>query len=402
LNLRTWDLTGEIIIISNENHVFYKRSKIISLISESCTEDDLFLKGKEVYEREGIKFRLGQVKKIIPKENLVLLEDNSELSYDFLLIASGGSPIIFPWEGVNLEGISTLYTLDDAKKVIRWINKDMRVVIIGGGSIAIKVVQNFIKMGLKISIVEKASHLWPIGFDRKTSRILEGELEKKGVQIYLNEEVVGFKGENGKVKSVSLKSQKELPCDIAIITVGMRPNISFLKNSGIIIENGVIVDKYLRTNIKNILAAGDVAQMEDPLYRKSILHPTWGNAKKQGKLAAKNMTGNQKEYTGVIPIQSIGLLGYKAIAVGISHSKRNYDEVSAVSFQKGTCRKFVFENNRLVGALVLGKGINKKELKPLLKRVVLEKVNLSQFKTDLLREDFNFNSLYALKSLSIG
>ena len=394
LNLRMWDPTGEITIVSNENHVFYKRSKIISMISESCTEDDLYLKGKEVYEKEQIMFRFGQVKKVVPNENLVLLEDNSELRYDFLLIASGGSPIIFPWEGVNLEGISTLYTLDDAKKVARWICDGTRVVIIGGGSIAIKVVQNFIKMGLDITIVEKASHLWPIGFDRKTSRILEGELEKKGVQIYLNEEVVGFKGEKGKVISVSLKSQKEIPCDIAVLTIGMRPNISFLKDSGIIVENGVIVDKFLRTNVENIFAAGDVVQMEDPLYNKAILHPTWGYAKKQGKLAAKNMTGKQKALSAIIPIQSIGLLGYKAVAVGKSHSKRNYDELSSVSFQKGTCRKFVFENNRLVGALVLGNGLNKKELKPLLKRAVLEKVDVSKVKTDLLREDFDFNLLF--------
>ena len=117
MELRGLDPKGEVSIISNEDYQFYKRSKIISLVSASCSEEDLFLKGKTLYDEHNINFIHGHVEKVLPNNKQVLLKDGKIYSYDFLLIASGGSPVIFPWKGVNLKGVSTLYTLDDAKNV---------------------------------------------------------------------------------------------------------------------------------------------------------------------------------------------------------------------------------------------------------------------------------------------
>ena len=384
-------------MISNENYSYYKRSKIIQLISKSCTEEDLFLEGINFYKEIGANFLYNHVTEVLPEKNQVLLKDSSILKYDSLLIASGGKPVVIPWKNVNLEGISTLYTLDDAKKVANIACNVKNAVIIGGGSIAMKVVKNLLKIGLHVSIIEKATHLWPIGFDRKVARIIEHKLKENKVKLYLNEEVVGFNGENGRVSSITLRNQQEIPCDLVIITIGMKPNIDFLKNSGIILDEGVIVDKFMRTNISNIYAAGDVAQTEDPLFDTPILHPTWGNAKKQGKIAAKNMSGNITEYKGTIHIQTIKILGFQAISAGIAHSKKNFDEISWISFQNGFCRKFVINNNRLIGTLLLGKDLNKKKLKPLIKEAVFNMVDVSRYKTKLLDEDFDFNKIITNK-----
>jgi len=381
-------------LISKENYQFYKRSKIINLVSTSCSEDDLFIKGKTLYEKNNINFVNSQVKKVYPENKQILLEDGSMLNYDFLLIASGGSPLKLPWKGVDLEGVSTLYSLDDAKDVAEQACTAKNAVIIGGGSIAMKVIRNFKKIGLNISIIEKASHLWPIGFDRKVARIIEKKIEENGIHIYLNEEVVEFKGDNNKLSSVVLKNGEKVPAEIAVITIGIKPNIDFLVDSEVKIEEGILVDSNMRTNISGIFAAGDVAQIYDPLYERPILHPTWGNAKKQGRIAAVNMTGGNLLYKGVIPIQSIKIFGFTAIAVGITHSKKNFDEISWVSFEKEQCRKFVLKKNRLVGALVLGKDIDKKILKPLLKKAVSNQVKIDQYKSLLLDETLDFNALF--------
>lgn len=268
-----------------------------------------------------------------------------------------------------------------------------RVVIIGGGAIAMKAIQNFKKIGLDISIVEKSSHLWPIGFDRKVARIVENKIRENGIHIYLNEEVVEFKGEDGKLSSVVLKSGGEIHTDLAVITIGMKPNIDFLINSGVKVEKGILVDSFMRTSIQNIYAAGDVAQIFDPLYNVPILHPTWGNAKKQGKIAAKNMVGDNVKYMGAIPIQTIRIFGFIAIAVGITHSKKNYDELLWISFEKDLCRKFVIENGHLLGALILGKNVNKKVIKPILKKAIFNKVHINNYEHLLLEEDVDFNNI---------
>ena len=296
--LRKLDENAKITLISKENLAYYERTKIINLISKSCPEDDLFLEGRDFYEKFNVNFHNGRALNVLTDERKVIVDDGSTYTYDSLLIASGGSPIVFPWNNTNLEGISTLYTLEDANKVANIACEAKKAVIIGGGSIAMKVVHNLEKIGLNITIIEKASHLWPIGFDRKVARIIEAKLMEKGIKIHLNEEVTGFTGENGKLKSVLLKKHGEIEADLAIITIGMRPNISFLNDSKVKTDIGVLVDEHLRTNIPNIFAAGDVAQMRDPLHDEPVLHPTWGNAKKQGKIAARNMVGNEVEYEG--------------------------------------------------------------------------------------------------------
>jgi NAD(P)H-nitrite reductase large subunit len=394
LELKGLDPKGEVLIISNEDYQFYKRSKIMSFVSASCSEDDLFLKGKKLYNEHNISFIHGHVEKVLPNNKQVLLKDGKSYSYDFLLIASGGNPLILPWKGIDLNGVSTLYSLDDAKKVVDQACDAENIVVIGGGSIAMKAVQNFKKMGLNISIVEKASHLWPIGFDRKIARIVEKRIKENGIQIYLNEEVVEFRGDNEKLTHVVLKSGLEIAADIAIITIGIKPSVDFLKDTYVKVDQGVIVDSNLRTTTPNIFAAGDVAQIYDPLYNIPMLHPTWGNAKKQGRIAAINMTGGNMIYKGAIPIQTIRIFGFTAIAVGITHSKKNFDEISWVSFEKEQCRKLVLRNNRLVGVLILGKDIDKKTLKPLLKKIVTQQIEVDHFSSLLLEEDLDFETLF--------
>ncbi|MFX1296799.1 MAG: NAD(P)/FAD-dependent oxidoreductase [Promethearchaeota archaeon] len=394
LEIRKHDIKGEIMLISDEYYQFYKRSKIINFISASCSEDDLFIKGKKVYDENNIRFINDHVERVIPKKQQIVLKSGDLFHYDYLLIASGGSPIILPWKGVELKGIHTLYNLDDAKKVAEQACNAEQVVIVGGGAIAMKAIQNFKKVGLDISIIEKSSHLWPIGFDRKVARIVEKKITENGIHIYLEEEIVEFKGEKGKLSSVVLKSGQEIHTDLAVITIGMKPNIDFLISSGVKVEKGILVDSYMRTNIPNIYAAGDIAQIYDPLYNVPILHPTWGNAKKQGKIAARNMVGDNVKYDGAIPIQTIKIFGFTAIAVGITHSKKNFDELSWISFQKGLSRKFIFENDHLLGALILGKQINKKVIKPILKRAIFNKIYISDYKHLLLMEDIDFNMIF--------
>lgn len=392
--LRELEPLANISLISAENYAFYKRSKIINLISNSCEVEALFTKGKDIYERLKVNFYHGVVVKVDPDKNQITLKDNSIINYDSLLIASGGTPIFLPLEGAHLKGIYTLYRIDDAIKVAQDACNAKNAVIIGGGSIAMKLVKNFIKIGLKVTIIEKSSHLWPIGFDRKISRIFEKEFVNHHIDLYFNDEVQKFNGKDGKVTSVTLKSSREIPCDIAIMTIGIRPNIDFLKGTDINVDKGIIVDKSLKSNISNIFAAGDVVQSEDPLYNEPILHPTWNNAKRQGKIAAENMTGRNKEYEGTIPIQTIKSFGFQALAAGITHSKKNFDEISYVSFQDRFCRKFVLDKDNLIGVLILGKNIYKKQIKPLIQKAVFNRVNMNQYKTEILKDDFDLNKLF--------
>jgi NAD(P)H-nitrite reductase large subunit len=230
-------------------------------------------------------------------------------------------------------------------------------------------------------------------FDNKASSIVEKTIKENGTEILFNDEVIKFNGSNRKVNQVLLKSHHTISCDLVIVIIGIRPNIDFLKDSMITHDGGVFVDQYLRTNIPNVYAAGDVAQVPDPLFQKPTLHPTWGYAKEQGEIAAYNMAGFEKEYEGAVPLFSFNIHDLGVVTAGITRPHGNFEILSRFSLQEGIYRKFVLNENKLIGALIIGKKINRKQLKPLLKKAILKMVDVSARKTELLKDDFDFNSI---------
>lgn len=160
------------------------------------------------------------------------------------------------------------------------------------------------------------------------------------------------------------------------------------------LDRGVLVDKHLRTNIPDVYAAGDVAQVPDPLFKTHTLHPTWGYAEEQGEIAAYNMAGFEKDYEGAIPLFSMDVYNLGIVTAGITQPQGNFEELSRLSFHESLYRKFILQENRLIGALVIGKGLNRKLLKPLVKKAVLNMIKVDEhIKTDLLRKDFDFASV---------
>ena len=391
--LRKLDDESEITVVTSEPCSFYRREHIAGLISGDETEERLFEKGKDFYVKIGAELVTGRVIQVSSEKNQLTLDDRSSIRYDSLLIASGAKPISVPWPGMQLDGISTLYTLDDAKKVSKLVKEATDVLVIGGGTIAMKAVPILRGIGLKVSLIEKADRLWPAMFDKKASEIVENSLEEGGAEVLLNEEVVELEGKDGKIQSVRLKSQQTLRCDLFLITMGIRPNIDFLEGSGISVDQGVLVDHHLRTNVANVYAAGDVAQAPDPLFQAPVLHPTWGYAEEQGEIAAHNMAGVEREYQGAVPLFSMNVYDIGIVTAGVTQLRTNFEELSRFSLHESLYRKFLLQANRLLGLILMGKRLDRKLLKPQAKKAVLNMVDAGNSKTDLLKEGFDFNLL---------
>jgi len=391
--LRKLDEESEMTVVTDERYPFYRREHIAGLISGDETEEGLFEKGKDFYERIDARLVTGRVIGVFTGKNQLALSDGSRIGYDSLLIASGAKPVLLHSQGAELEGVSTLYTLDVVKKVSNLVTQANKVLVVGGGTVAMKLVPMLRRIGLNVWLIEKADRLWPAMFDKKASEIVENRLKHEGVEVLLNEEVIELKGGYGKIESVSLKSQRTLPCDLLLLTMGIQPNIDFLNGSGIEVDLGVVVDRHLRTNIANIYAAGDVAQVPDPLYEAPVLHPTWAYAEEQGEIAAYNMAGLEREYQGAVPLFSLSLYGIGIVTAGITQPQANFQELSRFSPYEGLYRKFVLRGNRLVGAILIGKGLDRKLLKPRVKKVLLNMADVGTTKADLLKEDFDFGLL---------
>lgn len=259
------------------------------------------------------------------------LETNATFldSYDYLIIGSGASSIVPPWENVDLENIFTLGTYEDSIAIKDKVDSGeiKSVVVVGGGFIGIEMVEAFLTRGLEVTLIELDNQILSV-IDSEMTSPLEEHLRSKGVNLRLSEKVLKFEGYN-KVKKV-ITDKGVYDTDLVLVSVGIRPNTSFLESSSVVRQKGaIVVDRYMRTNVKNIYAGGDCGMIFNLTIGENRYLPMGNNANKQGRVIAENLAGGDFEFNGVLGTIVIkvvdmeaaktGVTEKEAIALGIAH-----------------------------------------------------------------------------------
>ena len=184
--------------------------------------------------------------------------------------------------------------------------------------------------------------------------IVQRALEQKGLAVQTGTSVVQISGE-GKVQRVTLGDGTVLPCDVVVVSTGVRPNLALAKSAGIAIGRGILVDEYLRTSARDVYAAGDVAEGWDLARGRQLPNPTWGNASEQGRVAAHNMAGHTKPFNGAVTVNTFTFLGFRMAAVGITQPEGDFCQVeSYIDPKSGDYRKLIKLGDRLVGGITVG------------------------------------------------
>ncbi|HIE44500.1 MAG TPA: NAD(P)/FAD-dependent oxidoreductase, partial [Candidatus Omnitrophica bacterium] len=218
------------------------------------------------------------------------------------------------------------------------------------------------------------------------SIILESALRKQNCSIIKENTIARVKGKGGKLREVMLKTGKLIPTNLLIIAVGVKPNLDLLEDTPIKYEQGILVDDFMQTNVRNIYAAGDAAQGKDFLLQKKSLLPIWPVAARQGKVAGFNMAGREKKYEGLFIMNSVELAGIPTISFGITNppESHNYEILLRKNEGENFYRKLVLRNNRIVGGIFLGKI----ERAGIFSGLIKNEVNVSSFKNELLSDQF--------------
>jgi len=254
--------------------------------------------------------------------------DNQEkiiMSYDYLLIATGGEAIVPPWDGKELEGVTVLKTIPDANRILQWLDdreEIQKVAIIGGGYIGLEMAEAFHIRGKEVQIIDIADQL-NASFDAEMAEHAKVELEKKGVKVSLGEEVKGFKGD-GKVQMV-LTNKGEYAADLVVISIGIRPNSEIAKQAGIELgpRNAICVNSRMQTNIENIYAAGDCATHFHIVKQQDDYIPLGTTANKQGRIAGSNLGGEHVEFKGIVGTAVMKVLDLEMARTGLNEKEAN-------------------------------------------------------------------------------
>ena len=223
-----------------------------------------------------------------------------EETYDVLVLSTGSSPLRPPIPGIKSSKIQTLWTVPDADRIRSLIKENhiKSAAVIGGGFIGLEMSENLHSAGLEVSLIEALDQVMaPLDFEM--AQLLHENIRQNGVKLFLSDAVASF-NENERQVTVNLKSGKTVTADLVILSIGVRPNSTLAKASGLALDGrgAVIVDDTLRTTDPSIYAVGDVIEVEDFISKERTAVPLAGPANKQGRIAADNIAGITDRYTG--------------------------------------------------------------------------------------------------------
>ena len=324
----------------------------------------------------------------------VELEGGENIGFEKLLLATGGQPFVPNIEGINKDGVFTFTTLSDAERLSVRLESAKRAVVIGAGLIGISVAESLVKRGLKVALVELKDKILSLILDPEASDMMENALLNAGVNVITSQSVkriVGKPEASQIVDSVILTSGEKLSCDVVIVAIGVVPRIDLVSGTDIEARRGILVDKFMRTNIPNVFAAGDVAEAYDFVLNENRLLPLWPLAVIEGRIAGYNMSGRKTEYDGGTSMSALKYFNTPIISVGTVNPKEtNTCEVLAKhDVQKNYYKKLVLMDDQIVGLTFIG-NIEKAGIFFYLMK---NGGNVKEFKDELLLEEFGLANL---------
>jgi 3-phenylpropionate/trans-cinnamate dioxygenase ferredoxin reductase component len=297
ITLREEGADGDVILIGAEPNPPYERPPLSkAYLRGEVPFDNALVRPAAFYAEHGIQTIFGtRATRIDLPARAVELEDHRRVSFDALLIATGGRNRTVSIPGVDLDGIYSLRTVQDADRIRAEMIAGRRAVVVGMGFIGSEVAASLRQKGLDVVVIDpsKTPLFRVLGED--VGQAIAKLHRDHGVRMIFEDTVAAFEGTR-RVGCVVTKGGLRLECDFAVVGIGIEPAVESLGDSGIQLDNGVVVDQYCQTNISGIYAAGDVANHYHPVFDRRIRVEHWQNAIKQGAAAARNMLGQRIAY----------------------------------------------------------------------------------------------------------
>jgi NADPH-dependent 2,4-dienoyl-CoA reductase/sulfur reductase-like enzyme/rhodanese-related sulfurtransferase len=305
----------------------------------------------------------------------LLTGETSGLDYDKLIIATGSIPKMPPVPGANLKGITTLQSMKDADflRKIRDEKSIKKAVVIGGGLIGIETCEALQLAGIEITVIEMLPQLLTF-LDWDLAKLVENHVRSKSANVITGNGIAEFLGENGVLTGVKLANGIELPCELAVVAIGVAPNTKLAKDAGIEIgtTGGIAVNEFMQTSDPNVYAAGDCIETTNRITGKKVLAPYGDLANLEGRIAGENaVLGNTVKFPGTIQTGICKVFDFAAGSTGLSESgasKAGYENIITVinaspdkpGFMKGALliTKLVADSKtgKILGAQCVGPG----------------------------------------------
>ena len=264
---------GDVLVISDEPYLPYHRPPLSkAFLSGEKSSESLVIRPTEFYEKHGVNFVQGRVTAINRQQKILTLGDGKTFTYDKLALCTGARARKIDLPGCHLKGIHYLRDMDDAKAIKANVVKGQHAVIVGGGYIGLETAASLIKLGMQVTLLETASRILQRVTAPEVSDFYQRVHSENGVSIHTNVTVTGFDGHDY-IEKVLLADGTELSAHLVVVGVGVEPNVELAEMASLVVDNGILVDDFCRTNDRNIVAAGDGTNQFNKIYGRRIRLP---------------------------------------------------------------------------------------------------------------------------------
>ncbi len=402
----------KITIISGENLYFYSRPSLMYIYMGHMRLEDTYPYETHFWKKNKLELLENWVFNVDFDHKIIHFEDSTHVKYDMLVIASGSSSRKLNCPGENIKGVQGLYNLQDLNSLEELTSQIEESCVIGGGLIGVELAEMLHSRGKKVRFLIRESSFYDELLPQEESKMVQEHIQYRGIDIINNVEVISFQADKDQqLIGVMTSHGESIPCQFAGVCIGVEPNISFLKNSNLEFAKGILVNSHFQTNIPDVYAIGDCAELESPQIGRKSIEPIWYTAKHQGKTAAFNIGGTSVAYHPPIWYNSAKFFDLEYQTYGFVPSQiEQYPELETYSHSSKSDEKLFRlvwqkESRVLVGVNALGIRINHECVHQWLsveKTVdeVLKVLHEADFNIEFSKDFFkifknHFNSVYA-------
>jgi len=387
--IREADPDAEITVITEEGEALYNRILIKEFAKGKLPEAPVSIHEPEWYDERDIDLQLNtHVTGVDTDGKVVHTYDGADVAYDKLLVATGGTPIQLPVENADAEGIHHFWTFQDARKIREHAAEADTGVVIGAGLLGIDLAAICGAQDVDAKYLMRGNRWWRYALSLDGAEIIHRALEDIGVETVFESGLDHLEvDDEGHVDSVIDSNGDAHDAEFVGIAVGLNFNTEFLEETPVELDDGIVVDQYMQTDVEDVYAAGDITKFHDVILEGQTQNGAWGSAKEQGIVAGKNMVADDtvKEFR-YVPSYSITHFDFPFLSFG--HPTIGDDEAER-KYSDSEWRRLTFKNGKLIGGVLIGDLSQQSTFK----KIIRQERPVADQKELLLEEDVDLDAL---------
>lgn len=337
-----------IAVVGDEPSLAYNRVLLSSLLAGEVDPDAVELKTAKWWRDRGVTLVYGRrAVEVDTRARFVRLRGGAKLGYSKLVLATGSEAVRLPLPGVDLPGVVTFRDKADVESILSRARPGARAVVIGGGLLGLEAAYGLMKAGAHVSVVHLMDRLMERQLDRHAAGLLKAALEERGIQVVLNAESEAIQGRR-KVAGLRLKDGRNLPADLVVMAVGIKPNVRLARGADLDVNRGIVVGDDLRTSVADVFAIGECAEHRGTCY--GLVEPAY----EQARVLARTLAGRTASYGGSLLATNLKVSGVNVFSAGDFLGAPGSEPIVLTDPGRQSYRKLVVNEGKLTGAVLVG------------------------------------------------